>query len=233
MTEELGRLENLRSKWEGKTLTVVIAFEQKEREDEISRRSEERLREIKDGWEENEKPVQVREEAISALRRILTVLQTPEPHHFTDGGSEGEIAKTVTDLLDSRIKQKAEIDFLNRGKELAERMAKSMFDSRKKEVWSKYVEERMGPSLRELQTQIATTFAKFIEGEFIVSCDKCGTENSFKLTSDGVEEVIRGGSISVRCANETCRDTFGGHDIRVFLRDLIKARLHLADEPPA
>ncbi len=233
LTEELGHLANLKSNWEGKTLTEVIVFEQKEREEEIARRSEERLRVIKDGWEKNEKPVQVREEAISALRRILAVLQTPGPHYSTDGGPEGEIAETVTDLLDSRIKQKAEIDFLSRGKELAERMTKSMFDLRKKEVWSKYVEERMGSSLQELQTQIITTFAKFIEREFIVSCDKCGTENAFNLTSDGVEELIRRGYTSFRCANETCRDLFGRHDIRVSLRDLIKARLHLADQPPA
>jgi hypothetical protein len=233
LTEELGNLKNLRSNWDGKTLTEVIAFEQKEREDEIARRSEERLMAIKGGWEKNEKPAEVREEAISTLRRILTALQTPGPLHSPHGGAEAEIAKIVADLLDSRVKKEAELEFLHRGKELADRMAKSMVDAKKKEVWSKYVEERVGPKLRELQAQIVTTFAMFIEGEFIVSCDKCRTEQSIKLTSTGVEQLIRLGYTSFRCSNEACRDTFGRHNISVSLQNLIKARLQLADEPPA
>lgn len=232
LTEELDHLKNLKSNWEGKTLTEVIAFEQKEREDEIAKRSEERLIAIKGVWEKNEKPVEVKEEAISTLRKILATLQTPEHPHPPNEGTEGEMARTVADLLDSRVKQEAEREFLRRGKEVAERMAKSMVDLRKKEVWSKYVEERVGPKLRELQAQIVTTFTKFIEGEFIVSCDKCGTEESFKLTSDGVEQLIRLGYTSFRCANEACRDTFGRHNISVSLQDLIRARLQLADEPP-
>ncbi len=234
LTGKLEDLRNLRSTWEGKTLTEVIAFEQKAREDEITRGSEELLKAMKDSWEKNAKPRQVREAAVSEVRRILEVLRTPEPHDFQAAGVDLEVAKIVSDLLAVRIKERAEIEFLHRGKEVSDRMAKSMFDRMKKEGWPKYVEEHVGPNLRELQTQIITTFAKFIEGEFIVPCDKCRTENSLQLTSDGVGELIRGGSILVPCVNEACRDFLGGgHNIKVSLRDLIKARLHLADGPPA
>ncbi len=233
LTAKLEDLHNLRSIWEGKTLIEVIAFEQKAREDEITRRSKEQLGVIRDAWEKDEKPIQVQDAAMSALRRILDDFDAPGPHHFADGGPEGELAKTVAKLLGSKIKAKAETDFLSKGKELAERMTRDMFDQRKKGVWSRYAEERLGPNLRELQAQIIISFAKFIEGEFIVSCDNCETANALRLTSDGVVEIIRRGSTLVPCANEACRDMFGRHNIRVSLRDLVKARLHLADEPPA
>ncbi len=232
LTGKLEELENLRSTWDGRTLTEVIAFEQKAREDEIMRKSEEQSKAVIDGWEKNEKPRQLREAAVSELRRILEVLRTSEPHDFQAVGADLETAKIVSDLLAVRIKERAEVEFLNRSGEVARRMTKSMYDRDKKEVWSKYLEVQVGPRLQTLEILIKSHFREFIAGEFVVPCDKCKSANQFNLTSAGVEQLMKQGYLMVECSSEACRGRFGGHSIRVSLRDFIKVRVGLEDAPP-
>ncbi len=232
LTGILEDLQNLRSTWEGKTLTEVITFEQKAREDEIKRKSEEQSKAVIDGWEKNEKPRQVQEAAVSELRQILEVLRTSERHDFQAVGVDLETAKIVSDLLAVRINERADVEFLNRAGEVARRMAKSMFDRDKKEVWSKYIQEHVGPRLLALENLIKSDFRAFISGEFVVPCDKCKSVNQFNLTSAGVEQLMRRGYLMVECLSEACRGRFGGHSIRVSLGDFIKVRVGLEDAPP-
>jgi len=48
-----------------------------------------------------------------------------------------------------------------------------------------------------------------LTGPWIISCDKCGTEQSIQLTLAAIEGMFIRGKVSVECVQIDCKDFFG------------------------
>ncbi len=89
--------------------------------------------------------------------------------------------------------------------------------------------ERAG-KLSDLEAKIKVNAIRALEGPWRgIKCDRCGVERgAFKLTEDGISDMLTMEYIELECINPHCEDlpAFRGrrrHKIRISIRDLIAA----------
>lgn len=218
-------LESQMASAEGKTLPEIERIMLAREEAAIERRANKVYEQRKMQWNTSEKPKEVATEAIKQLQIITDELRKAPPHSFPKELADSGAPTMVEEVIEREVKRRVNAEFWKKVDGESEKKAKVKLQQLKKEEWPKFMREQVDPRAAEITSLVRTNFGAFITREFSKQCDRCSTVVSFALTSEGVERLIRFGSISVQCSNENCRDWFGRHSIEIRLFELIEACL--------
>jgi len=102
--------------------------------------------------------------------------------------------------------------------------------------FSSWYKERVEPQINRLESEIRQNAIKTLRGPWNLNkrCDRCGTPllSPVTLTDQGIEMLLRSGSVSVECQNPNCLDYIlypifpaGRHRVSITLRELIRGWL--------
>jgi chromosome segregation ATPase len=228
LSSRLKELEEFRAIVEGKTLGEAREAFMKAMEDEIEKRAQERFSKFKSEWEEKDKPREVSSKAITLLRRIIEQLGKPEPCSLPEGVKESGLLEKIEEILSSEVKRRIDAEFLRRVEEESSRKALEKLEKLKSIEWPNWYKVNIEPRILQLESQIRSNIMGLLRGEWIVKCDKCGTQFRITLTTEVLETLLRSGSISVECPNTNCVDFYlfipFRHKIELTLRRLIEVR---------
>jgi len=231
LSSRLKELEEFRAIVEGKTLGEAREAFMKAMEDEIEKRARELFSKFKSEWEGRDKPREVSSEAIILLRRIIEQLGKPEPCSLPEGVKESGLPEKIEEILSSEVKRRIDAEFLRRVEEESSRKAIEKLEKLKSVEWPNWYKVNIEPRILQLESQIRSNIMGLLKGEWIVKCDKCGTQFRITLTAEGLETLLRRGSILVECPNTKCIDFHPfmrfisfRHKIELTLRRLIEAR---------
>jgi len=126
------------------------------------------------------------------------------------------------------VRKRVNAEFLRRVEEESERKANEKLEKLKSTEWLRWYKVVVEPRILQLESQIRYNTIKTLEGPWIITCDKCGTKFQVVLTTEGVEELLREGSLTIECQNPNCTDSIlfssSRHKIKVTLKELIELK---------
>jgi len=222
LERRIRELQELKAVSEGKTLREAEGYFLKAKEDEIRRRTDALFRQMKSEWEESSKFEEVRNDAIKLLKVTINNISKGRvgPKDTADSG----IYKDVMVTLDREVQNRINVEFNRRVEAASEQRAEQKLEGLKAVEWPTWYKMNVEPKIVELESMIKADALRFFTGVWNIPCDKCGTKQSFQLTSVGIEELLTKGKIALKCVQINCNDAFGRHRIMVGLRSLIEAR---------
>jgi len=98
--------------------------------------------------------------------------------------------------------------------------------------WPNWYSANVKPKLSDLKAKIKVNAIRALEGPWRgIKCDRCGVEQgAFKLTEDGISDMLTMGYIEPECINPHCEDLPAfrrrrKHRIRILIHDLIAAHI--------
>ncbi|MGD0330986.1 MAG: hypothetical protein ABSB40_11215 [Nitrososphaeria archaeon] len=212
LESRISNLEQLKATTEGKTLREAEEAFIKAKNGEIQKVAEERFNFMKAGWERDKKPAEVLNAACNLLDRSLKGgLRIKE---LAEKGVPEAVIKIISNEVSSRINQ----EFIRRVEEESNKKLNQL----KNVEWPNWFRTHVEPKSRELESKIVANSLKRLEGPWIITCNKCGSQQEdMAFDEDGVSRLLRDKLVYIRCSNPNCRDFIGGHRIKVELRKLI------------
>jgi hypothetical protein len=98
--------------------------------------------------------------------------------------------------------------------------------------WPNWYNANIKPKLSDLEAKIKVNAIRALEGPLGgVKCDRCGADQgAFKLTEDGISDMLTRGYVEPECINPHCEDLPAfrrrrKHRIRISILDLIAAHI--------
>ncbi|MGD0330993.1 MAG: hypothetical protein ABSB40_11250 [Nitrososphaeria archaeon] len=86
--------------------------------------------------------------------------------------------------------------------------------------WPDFLRTHLEPKAREVELKVKSNVLSFLQGTWPTECERCGMKGSLTLPTEGVEYLLRNGSIRTNCPNPQCP-----HQTTLKLIDLIKLKL--------
>jgi rubrerythrin len=228
LVSRVRELEEIKTLTEGRTLKEAEELLLKAKEGEVKRLAKELFNQWKSEWERRDKPKEVLNEAIKQLKHIIEQLSKPGPRTFTKEAVDFGLPEKVEEILNLEVSKRINTEFLRRVEEESERKANEKLEKLKSTEWLRWYKVVVEPRILQLESQIRYNAIKTLEGPWIITCDKCGTKFQVVLPTEGVEELLRGGSLMIECQNPNCIDSMlffsSRHKIKVTLKELIELR---------
>jgi hypothetical protein len=129
-------------------------------------------------------------------------------------------------VLGKETEKRIDAEFHQRVERESKRMATVELEKLRRLEWPRFLTEHIGPRASTLAAEIQNNLMGVIrKTEWLIECDKCTTPQSWVFTSIGIEDLLRHGYVMVECVNDTCRDFWGKHGIKLTFQDLIRILL--------
>jgi hypothetical protein len=221
----VSELESLKTTVDGKTLSEAEKTFLEAEEKKIGSRVEERFETRMNEWKNSELPKMVSHESIRLLGDVLDVLSGPGPHTYPNEISDAGIARKVEEILKKAVEGRMNVEFYKRVEEASTKEAQMKLAQLKAVEWPNFLKDTVGPRAERLEAEIRSNVLELIKGAWRTSCDKCGTELELSLAAAEMESLLRPGFMMMECGNQTCKDWFGRHKIKVSLQDLLQSVL--------
>jgi chromosome segregation ATPase len=228
LSSRVKELEELKALTEAKTLKEAEELFLKAKEGEIKERAEKLFNQWKSEWERGDKPKEVLKEAVMWLKHTIELLSKPEPRLFLKEVADARLPEKVEEVLNSEVKRRVDAEFLRRVEEESSRKALEELERLKSVEWPSWYRAVVEPRILQLESQMRNNAVRALEGLWILTCDKCGTKFQVRLTAQGMEELLKGGSMTIECPNPNCVDSFllfsSRHKVSVTLKELIELK---------
>lgn len=220
LKNRVGELEELKVAVEGKTLGEAEKVFLEAKKEEVRRKAEERFNSMKAEWVKSEKPNEVLNNAVEWLRNVIENLGKPGPRIFLKELEDVGLPAKVEGLIKSEVDKRLDIEFERKVEEESSRKASVKLEQMVSTDWPNWFNVKVEPRARELEAKIITNAFALLKGPWFITCDRCDTEQSVELTSQGIEELLRSRYVKVECVNPNCTN-WGRHKINVALEVLI------------
>lgn len=220
LKNRVGELEELKGALEGKTLGEAEKVFLEAKKEEVRRKADERFNSMKAEWVKSEKPNEVFNNAVKWLQHIIENLGKPGPRIFLKKLADLGLPAKVEGLIKSEVDKRLDTEFERKVEEESSRKASVKLEQMVSTDWPNWLNANLEPRARELEAKIITNAFALLKGPWYITCDRCGTEQSVELTSQGIEELLRSRYVNVECMNPNCTN-WGRHKINVALEVLI------------
>ena len=224
LTSRVRELEELKVLAEGKTLKEAEESFLKAKEGEIREQAQKLFNQMKSEWEERVKPREVSNEALKWLKHTIEQLSRPEPRNYMKEVVDAGLPEKIEKIINSEVEKRINEEFLKRVDEESSKKALEKLEELKSVEWPNWYRTVVEPRIRQLESMIWSNVMKALEGPWIITCDKCGTRFQAQLTPEGIEELLRTGSVVIECPNPGCVDFILRHRIRIKLKQLIELK---------
>ena len=126
------------------------------------------------------------------------------------------------------MRERVNAEFLRRVEEESECKANEKLEKLRSAEWLGWYKVVVELRILQLESQIRYNAIKTLEGPWIITCDKCGTKFQRALPTEGVEELLRRGSLMIECQNPNCINSIlflpSRHKIKITLKELIELK---------
>jgi len=228
LTLRVRELEELKVLADGKTLKEAEESFLKAKEGEIREQARELFNQMKSEWVREDKPREVSNEALKWLKHTIEQLSKPEPRNYMKEVVDAGLPEKIEKIINSEVGKRINEEFLKRVDEESSKKALKKLEELKSVEWPKWYRTVVEPRILQLESMIQSNVVKALEGPWIITCDKCGTSFQVQLTPEGIEGLLRTGSVMIECPNPDCVDTAliftFKHRVRVTLKQLIELK---------
>ena len=136
------------------------------------------------------------------------------------------LQEKVDAILKTEVNRRLDAEFIKRVEEESTRKALPQFLRLKSEEWPKWLKENVEPRVEELAGKIkADALILLRERTWLITCDKCATKQSLKMTPEMMAGLLAQGWLRIGCGNPNCKDWISHHVITIQLKDLIGSYL--------
>ncbi len=222
--KRIEELETAKATVDGRTLHEAELHFLESKKEEVSSKAGKLFEDMRSEWERWSKPKEVRNDAIALLKATVDNISKEGANHLAKEISDSNIHKDVTKILNDEVRKRLDEEFDRRVETVSEQYANQKLGYLKSVAWPDWYRSNIEPRIIELESAVIRNVMDVLKGSWIISCDKCGTEQSIQLTSVGIEEMFIRGKISVECTQVDCRDFFGRHRIWFDLKSLIEVK---------
>ncbi len=220
LKERVKELEDLKATVEGKTLKEAAEIFIKAKKEEIQKEALESSNLMKAEWTLSEKPTEVRNEAIRILNHIIASLKiTGYRPEMTDLAGKG-LYDDVEAIIKSDVDKRLDEEFEKRVEQTSTQRTAQKFNQLVSTEWPDFLRTHLEPKARELELKVKSNVLSLLQGTWPTECERCGMKGSLTLPIEGVEYLLRNGSIKTNCPNHQCH-----HQTPLKLIDLIKLKL--------
>ena len=224
LSNRIEELQTLKVTVEGRTLHEVELSFLKSKEEEVSRKADTLFEDTRSEWEKLSKPKEVRSDAIALLKATVDNVSKAGANHLAKEITDSNIHNDVSKILNDEVQKRLDEEFQRRVETVSEQNANRKLEYLKSVEWPDWYNKNVEPRIVELESAIIRNVMDVLTGSWIISCDKCGTEQSIHLTPVAIEGMFIRGKVSVECAQVDCKDFLGRHHINVDLRSLIEVK---------
>jgi chromosome segregation ATPase len=239
LSSRVRELEELKALADGKSLKEALELFLKVKEEEVEKKARELFEKLRSEWESRKKPKEVSKEALKTLKAIIEATGSGLKLVPVEAAETG-LVEEVEKLLRKEVERRLDEEFRRRVEEESERKSLEKLEKLKSMEWpawfSSWYKERVEPQINRLESEIRQNAIKTLRGPWNLNkrCDRCGTPLSspVTLTDQGIEMLLRSGSVSVECQNPNCLDYIlypifpaGRHRVSITLRELIRGWL--------
>jgi len=207
---------------EGKTLAEAEKEFLRAKEDEITRRAEEKFSDMERSWREEDKPNEVK---AAAVQNLQAVLSAREPLHSGEQLAEAGIPQMVSEILEKEVANRINAEFNKRVEAESERKSLEKLNRLKGVEWPRWFHTAMEPKITLIVDWVNTNLINFLKAPWQIVCDKCGTEQQLELTPQQISLLLTGNNVNFQCRNPNCKDLFRRHtiamDLPAFLMGLL------------
>lgn len=206
LTQRVRELEHLKTNSEGKTIAEIERTVLAERDEEIVRRAEAKLAELKKSWERTDKPKEVVSEALSMLSSIIKSLSSARSTLVLKQVLETGMREEVIQILNTEVNRRMDEEFERGVDQRSNLIVLEKLEILKNIEWPKFFEANVIPRAELLSSELRSNAMQCISGPWTLSCDKCGTMQTAILDPDQIASLLRDGRVDFVCTNPKCVD---------------------------
>lgn len=172
---------------------------------EFQAQVEERATKIYDEWNKNQRPTEVRNEAVSLLVLTAQAIDKgqPCPEHVPP-----QVYSTIKEQITRGAEDKKEKDFWDEIEKKSEEKAEVKFQKKVKDEWEPWYNAKVLPWIQEISGNARALSVELLKGEYSFACGKCGTPQNVKLDGKQIALLQGGGFVNIQCINPSCTDDF-------------------------
>ena len=230
--KRISHLEQLPSRFEGKTYAEAEkAFLQAE-ENEIHRRADQLFKSAKEKWEKEDRPRETFDAAIFELKGVIQTLSSESStKYFTKEIIDAGIHNGITKILETEVKRRMDSEFLKRVEEESDEKSQIKLENLKSFEWPNFVATRISPIVQGMAERVDANVFVMLRGAWTFQCDKCGQSQSRGFSPSEIALLLNS-ALRIECSNPDCKDFLGKHYIRTDLIGVINSALNLSSSTP-
>ena len=219
----IDELERMKVTSEGKTIKEAEEAFLKAKKEEISKEAKEESNETHAKWQRDEKPKEVFDVSVRELKMILHGLsEAPHevaPYDLAQAGLVVEVKK----ILNEEVQKRLDVEFNKRVEARSNKIALEKLEDWKKFELKRWYDEKVIPEIARLGDLFNRNIIAFLRNtDWIIPCDKCGSQQFQKFTGKMVSDLITRGRSALPCINASCKDPVNvKHQIPITLEGIL------------